>query len=127
LERFDILHTKDFNPNADDWIIFREEVKKEDIGVYLVSLCKLFYTRESEQGLLTRKDENKMSTEHKVVVKKVYQCPECLSIYDETTGEEEAGIPGSTAFEDLPETYCCPLCETGKDAFTETDVENLYY
>lgn len=127
LERFDILHTKDFNPNTDEWITYREDVKKEDIGVYLVSLCKLYYTRESEEDLLNKEEEIKIKMGQPAVVKKVYQCPQCLSVYDEEAGDEQAGIPAGTAFEDLPDTYCCQLCETGKAAFEEKAVDTLYF
>ncbi|MDA3785299.1 MAG: rubredoxin [Deltaproteobacteria bacterium] len=32
-------------------------------------------------------------------------------------GDENAGIAPGTAFDDLPETWVCPLCGAGKDAF----------
>lgn len=127
LERFDILHTKDFNPNTDEWITYREDVKKEYIGTYLVSLCKLFYSRESEQDLLSKEQESKIKSAPEAMIKKVYQCPQCFSVYDEAVGDEQAGISAGTAFEELPDTYCCPLCETGKAAFTETAADTLYF
>ncbi len=32
-------------------------------------------------------------------------------------GNEKAGIKPGTAFEDLPETWVCPVCGEGKDMF----------
>ena len=53
LERFDILYTKDFNPNnPKELVLFRKDVMKEHIGTYLVSLCKLFYDEESREDIL---------------------------------------------------------------------------
>lgn len=127
LERFDILHTKDFNPNTDEWVTYREDVKKEYIGTYLVSLCKLFYSRESERDLLHEGDESKIKTLPQAVIKKIYQCPRCLSVYDEQAGDEQAGISAGTAFDDLPEIYCCPLCETKKEYFEEKSVDILHF
>ena len=42
---------------------------------------------------------------------KKYQCGPCGYIYD-----PEVGDPG-TAFEDLPDDWCCPLCGVSKDMF----------
>jgi rubredoxin len=39
-----------------------------------------------------------------------YRCTRCNYIYSPQIGEPRNGIPEGTAFEDLPETYVCPLC-----------------
>jgi hypothetical protein len=44
-ERFDILHTEDFNPNSKELVVYRDNVEKAFIGTYLVYLCSIF-TRE---------------------------------------------------------------------------------
>lgn len=46
-----------------------------------------------------------------------YVCTVCGYVYDPEIGDENAGIAPGTAFEDLPETWVCPLCGAGKDAF----------
>ena len=38
-------------------------------------------------------------------------CLECHYIYDPKKGDPKAGIPPGTAFEDLPDTWCCPECK----------------
>ena len=50
---------------------------------------------------------------------KRYACEICGWIYDEARGDAEHGIPAGTKFEDLPETFVCPLCGVGKDEFVE--------
>jgi rubredoxin len=54
--------------------------------------------------------------------KTVHQCPACFTIYDAQFGdilnEIEAGIP----FKTLPETYCCPTCETPKKQFKAVEI-----
>jgi rubredoxin len=42
-----------------------------------------------------------------------YLCDICSYIYDEKRGEPHRGIPAGTKFEDLPDTYTCPIC--GRD------------
>ncbi len=39
-----------------------------------------------------------------------YKCRICGYIYSPLRGEPHNGIPAGTAFEDLPETYVCPVC-----------------
>jgi rubredoxin len=39
-----------------------------------------------------------------------YVCKICGYIYDKARGEPHRGIKEGTAFEDLPESYACPIC-----------------
>ena len=39
-----------------------------------------------------------------------YVCRICGYIYDEKRGEPQHGIKPGTRFEDLPESYACPIC-----------------
>ena len=46
-----------------------------------------------------------------------YECGVCKYIYNPKTGNERAGIPPGTNFEDLPEDWVCPVCGERKDVF----------
>ena len=46
-----------------------------------------------------------------------YECVECKYIYNPKYGNERAGIKPGTEFEDLPDTWVCPVCGEGKDMF----------
>lgn len=48
-----------------------------------------------------------------------YVCDVCGWIYDEELGDEELGIAPGTKFEDLPDDFECPLCNVGKDQFSQ--------
>ncbi|NLX50161.1 MAG: rubredoxin [Methanospirillum sp.] len=54
-----------------------------------------------------------------------YRCIACGYIYDPARGEPKHGIVPGTAFEDLPESYVCPVCgvyaRVGKSAFVASD------
>ena len=39
-----------------------------------------------------------------------YRCKLCGYIYSPFRGEPHNGIPAGTAFEDLPDSYLCPIC-----------------
>jgi rubredoxin len=45
-----------------------------------------------------------------MAVVKRYKCRLCNYIYSPLRGEPHNGIPPGTAFEDLPDTYICPIC-----------------
>ena len=46
-----------------------------------------------------------------------YECGVCKYIYNPKTGNEKAGIPPGTDFEDLPDDWVCPVCGESKDVF----------
>jgi flavin reductase (DIM6/NTAB) family NADH-FMN oxidoreductase RutF/rubredoxin len=46
-----------------------------------------------------------------------YYCTVCGYVYDPAQGDPEHGIPAGTRFEDLPETWTCPVCGAEKIDF----------
>ncbi|RPD51884.1 rubredoxin [Paracnuella aquatica] len=120
LDRYDLLYTKDFNPNAATLVPFRDGLEKEQLGVYIVSLCKMYYEQQAEK--YAQKNamaivEPKEAKPPVVTKETVHQCPDCLTIYDAAMGDADAGIEAGTSFNLLPESYCCPLCESPKSSF----------
>lgn len=49
---------------------------------------------------------------------KVWQCITCGWIYSEADGLPDEGIAPGTAWEDVPEDWCCPDCGMDKSDFT---------
>lgn len=49
-----------------------------------------------------------------------YECP-CGYVYDPQEGDYEQGIEPGTPFEDLPETWVCPVCGAEKEYFEPID------
>lgn len=54
-------------------------------------------------------------------VMKKYRCTVCEYIYDPAAGDPDSGIAPGTAFEELPETWRCPVCGVGKEDFEAID------
>lgn len=50
-----------------------------------------------------------------------YVCNVCEYIYDPVKGDPANGVPPGTPFEDVPETWVCPVCGVGKDEFSPTE------
>lgn len=49
--------------------------------------------------------------------KDMYKCIACGYIYDPEVGDPDSNIAPGTKFEDIPDTWVCPLCGVGKDMF----------
>ncbi|HTD58308.1 MAG TPA: rubredoxin [Solirubrobacteraceae bacterium] len=45
-------------------------------------------------------------------------CESCGYIYDPEEGDPDGGIPAGTAFDDIPDTWFCPVCGARKRDFT---------
>ncbi len=50
-----------------------------------------------------------------------YKCTVCGYIYDEAEGNPAEGIAPGTKWEDVPESFLCPICSVGKDLFEKED------
>lgn len=46
-----------------------------------------------------------------------YVCNVCNYIYDEMLGDVENGIEAGTPFEEIPQSWRCPVCGESKSAF----------
>lgn len=118
---FDILYTKDFNPNSKDFVVYKTEVYKDKLSNYLIELCDLYY------GSLTNKNasagpEAAEAKDHDNAdeTQLVYQCKKCLSIYDKAYGDEVNGIVPGIDFETITD-YLCPVCESSKLSFRKVE------
>lgn len=50
---------------------------------------------------------------------KKYRCTVCGYHYDPDTGDLAGDIEPGTAFEELPDTWTCPVCGAGATEFVE--------
>jgi len=46
-----------------------------------------------------------------------FKCLICGYIYDPVQGDPDNGVAPATKFEDIPDTWVCPICGVGKDQF----------
>lgn len=50
-----------------------------------------------------------------------YVCDVCGWEYDPAVGAPEAGIAPGTPWEEVPESFECPVCAVGKDSFSPAE------
>jgi rubredoxin len=48
-----------------------------------------------------------------------WRCIPCGYVYDPEKGDPANGIPPGTAWEDVPETWRCPICAADKEQFEQ--------
>ncbi len=58
-----------------------------------------------------------------------YTCSVCGYVFEEKKGLKEAGVAPGTKWEDIPDSFVCPLCSAPKSAFVlqkdEPEVKNI--
>jgi rubredoxin len=110
---YNVLHYKNFDPNTQIYQVYAQDVDKIELPGLLMELSKKYFKqlgRDSRPDPAVKKEELKQERE-------VFQCNLCLTVYDPTVGDEKLGVDAGTGFEELPESYYCPVCEAGKSAF----------
>lgn len=48
---------------------------------------------------------------------KKYVCTVCGYVYDPVEGDPDNGIEPGTVFEDIPDSWTCPVCGVSKEDF----------
>src|SRR5690554_3345655 len=112
-DTFNLLYSRDFNPNLSEYFYYARNVPKETLPPLLIELSYKYYDQlEGKRNLGSATTGVKISkVNHK------YQCSSCLTIYDEKYGDPASEIPAGTSFMKLPTDYCCQVCDSPKSAF----------
>jgi len=63
------------------------------------------------------KDEKNGGSEVKKMSAKKYRCTVCGYVYDPAKGDPESGVAPGTPFEQIPDTWSCPICGAKKSEF----------
>lgn len=122
-DRFDILYTPDFNPNAKNYINYKRKVALTSLEAHLTCLSKFYYEQIGVNDLFA--SELKSEEAEVPVDRIVYQCSSCLTVYDELYGDDENEIPAGVLFENLPDHYRCPVCEGVREMFLPVNSQIL--
>lgn len=48
---------------------------------------------------------------------KQYKCTVCGYIYDEAEGDPDSGLTPGTLYDDIPDSWMCPVCGVTKERF----------
>jgi len=112
-DTYNLLYAKNFDPNTRKYIMHVQDVDKLELPSLLMELSQLYFDKlggeiEVEKEVEVQKEKTELE---------VYQCLDCLTIYDEVYGDVTQNIAPKTIFKELPESYECSLCEASKSNF----------
>jgi flavin reductase (DIM6/NTAB) family NADH-FMN oxidoreductase RutF/rubredoxin len=81
------------------------------------------YYHEVKKGTTPSSAPTYLKTEAVTEDKKMakYTCSVCGYVYDPEKGDPDSGVKAGTPFEELPDSWVCPVCGAKKDQFVKTD------
>ncbi len=126
-ERFEVLHTREFNPNSKEFVSYRKDVTRQELSSCLIELCNLFYELQSEPELMAGAvylEEEVPGEPEEQTTHQVYQCKNCFTVYDEAFGDELNQVVAGTPFAAVA-NYSCPTCEAPKEDFMPVELQAL--
>lgn len=113
---YNVLYFENFDPNTQNYLTYAQDIDKIELPGLLMELSKMYFDQLG-QSL----DSEKQVVKDVIDTKKyVYQCQDCLTVYDESIGAENLGIKVGTPFENVPDDYKCPVCEGSKLNFRQS-------
>lgn len=115
---YNILYSKNFNPNLTDYQTYAHEVPKSVLASLIVELSLVYYDSISDDPVVSPKVKSIRDN----IRKDLYQCIHCLTVYDPELGDQEGGIPPHTSFHQVPDTYTCPVCGGTKPGFQKMPI-----
>lgn len=121
-ELYNILYSKNFNPNLTDYKAYAENIPKTVLASLIAELSKLYFDHVNEE---TQMPSDKVKAIKDGMEKDLYQCIHCQTIYDESYGDEDAGISPGTVFRELPDSYVCPTCGGKKEGYRKMVLGSL--
>lgn len=118
---YDILCSEDFNPNKRTAFVFSRNNPRWLLPEQLRRALVAFYQHSRERN--TKEIPVSRLASKVREAGDIWQCEECLTVYDERYGDPVSGAAAGTAFELLPDTYSCIVCGAGKEKFRKTASE----
>lgn len=110
---YNVRYSENFNPNTQNYILYKEGIDKVDLAPTLIGLTKLYF----DQQLDTENTPPLSTKENETLEVSVYQCSQCYSVYDPCVGDQYREVEAGTTFEELPADYTCYVCDAPKEEF----------
>jgi len=113
-DTFNVLYAKSFNPNNGDYIVHAQDVDKQELPAILIELSKKYFEELGNSVI----EVNATTVKKEIKTQELYQCTECLTLYNSDYGDVTQDIEKGVSFQDLPIDYCCSLCDSPKSSYT---------
>ena len=116
---YNVLYCENFNPNSQKYMVYAQDVDKIELSGLLMELSKMYFD-EFDNEIIDEEDQEKNRTTHEKIA--VYQCQDCLTVYDDIYGDDNASVKPGTVFQDLSKNYKCSVCEASTKKFKLIEV-----
>ena len=116
---YNVLYFRNFDPNTQEYKVYAQEVDKMELPALLMELSKQYFYQLGRA--VPKKEAPKNANVN--ILKEVYQCSSCFTVYDKTYGDSKANIAVGTLFMDIAEDYCCPVCSAPKSGFEKIKLQ----
>ena len=116
---YNVLYSENFDPNTQKYIMYAQDVDKIELSGLLMELSRMYFNQLSNKSTDREDVEN---DEEKIKKRMVFQCKDCLTIYDSEMGDERAEVEPNTLFNNLTSNYRCDVCDATKERFEEVEV-----
>ncbi|MEM6831439.1 MAG: rubredoxin, partial [Bacteroidota bacterium] len=103
---YNILYSKGFNSNLNEYNDYAREVHRSVLASLILELSLIYYENLEETLPKFPKAKKINDSFHK----DLFQCRHCQTVYDPEYGDPEEGIKPATNFDELPDNYKCPTC-----------------
>lgn len=113
-DHYNILFAKNFIPTNIIYYAYARNVKKEIIPALLIELSKLYFRQLNPEKEKSEDVKSESLLSGSILM---YQCSNCLTVYDSKFGDTGANISPGVSFEELPEFYKCHVCDSPKKHF----------
>ena len=118
-DTFNILYSKDFNPNLNNYQTYASDVPKTVLAALIVELSKMYFNNFRNESPLP----SKLKTMSDNIQRGLFQCVHCKTVYDPEIGDPANGIRPGVTFASLPKNYCCSMCGGPKLDFKRMQIE----
>lgn len=122
LKIYDITYTVDYDPNGRNIDFFDKGILginlPERLRHSVIAFNKKIAGNASSEPTVFFTESPKVPS-----YKELYQCENCLTVYDATYGDEVNEIRAGTSFDKLPEDYKCSVCSADKSAYKKVNLQ----
>ena len=117
-ETFNILYSRDFNPNLNNYKSYARDVPKTVLASLIVELSKMYFNNFRNDTPLS----SKLKTISDSIQRELFQCTHCQTVYDLEIGDLDQSIAVGTSFISLPKNYTCSMCGGPKSDFERMEI-----
>lgn len=119
---YNLLYSKDFNPNSNKYLTYARDVHPSDLPDLLIELSRMYFDQLGTLDTRLSSGTEDLSTQPKASQKVQHACGACGNIYDSEYGDELVNIDPGIPFDELDEDFECSVCGEAKSGFALVSV-----